>query len=157
MFHNDQLAGVTWNHHPRRMGLIYCSNRKSRLFKVCVSSGHFDWFGLESETAASPRYHDKCGDAIYPKCQAYGPHHKEQKIILMNRGRVNRQIDTSKTDRKVYRGMYSQSFPDRCFSTDGKSVVFTSLCKRLHLTVDRKGCKLKKQTVNACARVFDQL
>jgi hypothetical protein len=76
-------------------------NRKSRLFKVSVSSGHFDWFGLESETAASPRYHDKRGDVIYLKCQAYGPHHKEQKIILVNREGVDRQIDTSKTDRKV--------------------------------------------------------
>ena len=126
---NDQLAGVAWYHHPRRMGIIYCSNRKSRLFKVCISSGHFDWFGLESETAASPRYHDKRGDVIYLKCQAYGPHHKEQKIILVSRVGVDRQIDTSKTDRQVYRGMYSQSFPDRCFSPDGKAVVFTSPCK----------------------------
>jgi hypothetical protein len=48
-----------------------------------MSSGLFDWFGLESETAASPRYHDKRGDVIYLKCQAYGPHHKEQNIIFV--------------------------------------------------------------------------
>jgi acylaminoacyl-peptidase len=38
---NSQLAGVAWFHQPRRLGIIYCSNRPSQIFKVDISSGKY--------------------------------------------------------------------------------------------------------------------
>ena len=38
-----------------------------------------------------------------------------------------RQIEVANTD--SYRGMYNQSFPERCWSPDGKFLLFTSPCK----------------------------
>ena len=85
-----------------------------------------EWFGLENETAASPRVHLASNSVIYLKSQTYGPHHKEQKIVCIDRdGR--RTVDTASSD--VYRGMYNQAFPDRCWSTSGEQVFFTSPCK----------------------------
>lgn len=123
---NNQLAGVAWFHHPRRLGLIYCSNRPSKLFKMSLSTGQYEWFGAEKETAASPRFHQDSNCIVYLKSQAYGPHHKEQKMVRINeKGMCT--IDVEATD--SYRGMYNQGFPKRCWSPSGKEIVFTSPCK----------------------------
>lgn len=134
------------------MGLIYCSNRSSQVFKVDITSNQFgkpphvrmsysvchnfiyhysiqitEWFGLKSNTAASPRHHPVNDKIIYLASQAFGPHHKEQKLVAINADGTIQQITpvTSET----YMGMYNQSFPDRCWSTDGKFIFFSTPCK----------------------------
>ena len=85
-----------------------------------------EWFGAEKETAASPRFHQDSNCIVYLKSQAYGPHHKEQKMVHINeKGMCT--IDVEATD--SYRGMYNQGFPKRCWSPSGKEIVFTSPCK----------------------------
>jgi len=123
---NDQVVGVAWFHHPRRLGLIYCSNRPSKLFKLSLSTGQYEWFGKTSETAASPRCHQESNSIVYLKSQAYGPHHKEQKIVCINDKGMN-TVDLETCD--SYRGMYNQAFPSRCWSPSGKEIIFTSPCK----------------------------
>ena len=40
---------------------------------------------------------------------------------------IVQQIETETTE--SYQGMYNQSFPDRCWSPDGKLIFFTTPCK----------------------------
>lgn len=146
---NQHLYGVAWHHnHPRRLGLIYCSNRPSQIFKLDITSNKYgsllqtpilfflfvllftsfvDWFGLKTKTAASPRYNSVSDMAVYLTSIAYGPHHKEQKIVTISSDGTVRQTEPKTSD--SYLGMYNQSFPERCWSPDGKFVFFSTPCK----------------------------
>uniref|UniRef100_A0A0P5PDY1 acylaminoacyl-peptidase n=1 Tax=Daphnia magna TaxID=35525 RepID=A0A0P5PDY1_9CRUS len=124
---NEHLAGVAWYHQPRRLGIIYCSNRPSQIFKVDVSSGKYDWFGLKRNTAASPRHHAESNTLVYLTSLAYGPHHKEQQIAIISPDGTVQQVHSDSSE--SYQGMYNQSFPERCWSSDGKLVFFTTPCK----------------------------
>lgn len=64
---------------------------------------------------------------VFLKCRAYGPHHKEQKIALVDRDGKTVRIDPETGE--AYLGMYNQGFPDRCWSPDGQVVVFSTPCK----------------------------
>ena len=64
---------------------------------------------------------------IYLLSLAYGPHHKEQKITSISPDGTIRQIESETSD--SYQGMYNQSFPERCWSPDGKMIYFTTPCK----------------------------
>ncbi|EFX83216.1 hypothetical protein DAPPUDRAFT_302099 [Daphnia pulex] len=101
---NNQLAGVAWFHQPRRLEIIYCSNRPSQIFKVDISSGKYDWFGLKTNTAASPRHHSESDTIIYLSSLAYGPHRKEQKISSISPDGTVRQVETGTND--SYQGIY---------------------------------------------------
>lgn len=83
-----------------------------------------DWFGCEKETALCPRFNLATRTTIYLKSIAYGPHHKEQQIVTVDGSGNLRVVHTEPSD--CYLGMYGQSFPDRCWSMDGKFVVFSS-------------------------------
>ena len=37
----ESLYGIATNTQPRRLGLIYCTNRKSSVFKLCVKGGKY--------------------------------------------------------------------------------------------------------------------
>ena len=55
---NNQLAGVAWFHHPRRLGLIYCTNRPSKLFKMSLSTGQYGMPNILENL----KYHQKICD-----------------------------------------------------------------------------------------------
>lgn len=86
-----------------------------------------DWFGLKSNTAASPRFHLESKTIVYLTSSAFGPHHKEQKIACINSDGTIRQIDVKTSE--SYLGMYNQSFPERCWSPDGKHLFFSTPCR----------------------------
>uniref|UniRef100_A0A665V080 acylaminoacyl-peptidase n=1 Tax=Echeneis naucrates TaxID=173247 RepID=A0A665V080_ECHNA len=65
---------VGWWHEPFRLGLMYCSNRRSSLFYVDLTGGKCEQLSSGANAVCSPRLSpDQCR-IVYFECAVYGPH-----------------------------------------------------------------------------------
>ena len=66
------------------------------------------------------------GRIAYLTCRSYGPHHKQQQVNVLDAKGI-RIVETELSPQ--FYGMYGQEFPDRCWSSDGKKILFTTPCR----------------------------
>lgn len=132
---NDKVGFIGFNEQPRRLGLIYCTNRESSLFEYNLKSGKPVCLigGSEKLSLRSPRISPDGSKVILLGNSILGPHFKASDIILYD---FNSNSRRTITDSKVYCG----GFPVRCWSPDGSTVYFNcqswgkSLLKMLNVT-----------------------
>ncbi|CAK1595792.1 unnamed protein product [Parnassius mnemosyne] len=131
-FTNDgqSVVGVAWETEPRRLGLIFCTNRPSYIFNLTLD-GSMTKISSEGMSVRSPRL-SPTGDLLWLQRVADGPHHACHALVAKKKdaSEVSSVIDIVQTELKIqngesFYGIYSQALPSKCFASDNR-VVFST-------------------------------
>ncbi|KAH9628629.1 hypothetical protein HF086_007834 [Spodoptera exigua] len=122
------VVGVVWETEPRRLGLIFCTNRPSYIFE-CTLDGSFRKLSGEGLAVRSPRF-SPGGELVWLQRKADGPHHACHQLVLRKKddGSVSPIIDIIDTEMQIangesFHGVYCQALPTRCFTSDGSGKI----------------------------------
>ncbi|XP_014770020.1 acylamino-acid-releasing enzyme isoform X1 [Octopus bimaculoides] len=129
------LVMVGWSHEPWRLGLTYCPIRKSQLYFAQTSGEDIKCFGDEDKAVRSPSFSPDGKKIVYMDNPASGPHYQCSRLLMIDW--VNKEtkvvldvVDQAKDDE--FAGVFVHSLPDRCWSSDSKRVLFSTV-SRSHL------------------------
>ncbi|XP_050434308.1 acylamino-acid-releasing enzyme-like isoform X1 [Adelges cooleyi] len=120
---------------PRKLGLIYCTNRHSQIFSVTLS-GNYTVLSSTSEkiSVKSPRFNISGTKLIWLEHQAGGPHHSCFKLMcydwLTKKSTtlvdiVNNTLEINGKQVPFY-GLYNQTLPQRCWLNDDKTILLST-------------------------------
>ncbi|XP_026188666.1 acylamino-acid-releasing enzyme isoform X2 [Mastacembelus armatus] len=136
---------VGWYHEPFRLGLKFCSNRRSALFKLDLD-GQCDRLSGDNLSVFCPRLSPDRSTLVYLQGQVFGPHSQclsLQQLDLKSR-KTSALLDViNRPEAGEFAGVY-EALPSCCWSADSQRVVFSSArrnCKDLFM-VDRRSKKV---------------
>ncbi|CAH0579001.1 unnamed protein product [Chrysodeixis includens] len=125
------VVGVAWETEPRRLGLIFCTNRPSYIFSLTLD-GTMKKLSGEGLAVRSPRY-SPAGDLVWLQRKAGGPHHACHQLVILKKDSTEVKTITDIVDTEVkttggdsFFGLYNQALPAKCFSTDGRRLVLAT-------------------------------
>lgn len=140
----DGVVGVAWDiSGVRRLGLIYCTNRPGYIFCHTLAGKLIKLSG-NNAAVRSPRF-SPAGDLVWLQREACGPHHSCHQLVRITSNdfkrilesndsvgdKVSVVIDIVQTKKDIlneetFYGIYCQSLPSECFSSDGKRLIFST-------------------------------
>uniref|UniRef100_A0A3Q3MI45 acylaminoacyl-peptidase n=1 Tax=Mastacembelus armatus TaxID=205130 RepID=A0A3Q3MI45_9TELE len=130
---------VGWYHEPFRLGLKFCSNRRSALFKLDLD-GQCDRLSGDNLSVFCPRLSPDRSTLVYLQGQVFGPHSQclsLQQLDLKSR-KTSALLDViNRPEAGEFAGVY-EALPSCCWSADSQRVVFSSArrnCKVPHLNL----------------------
>ncbi|KAB0396976.1 hypothetical protein E2I00_000557 [Balaenoptera physalus] len=105
---------VGWWHEPFRLGIRFCTNRRSALYYVDLIGGKCELLSDDSLAVSSPRLSpDQCR-IVYLRFPSLVPHQQCGQLCLVSWGWEN------------FSGIYCSLLPLGCWSADSQRVVFDS-------------------------------
>uniref|UniRef100_A0A3B5KUR0 Acylamino-acid-releasing enzyme n=1 Tax=Xiphophorus couchianus TaxID=32473 RepID=A0A3B5KUR0_9TELE len=115
---------VGWYHEPFRLGLKFCSNRRSALFRLSLD-GHCECISGDNLSVSCPRLSPDGSTLIYLQGSVFGPHNQCLSLDLKS-GKTSTMLDVvSRPQTGDFAGVY-EALPSHCWSADGEKVVFSS-------------------------------
>ncbi|XP_015203744.2 acylamino-acid-releasing enzyme isoform X1 [Lepisosteus oculatus] len=119
---------VGWWHEPFRLGLRFCTNRRSALFSLDLE-GNCELLSPDTTAVSSPRLSPDGRYIAYLQGQVFGPH--AQCLRLQQFDRETRKtallLDLVKRPGKgEFAGLYEPLLPRRCWAADSQRLVFSS-------------------------------
>ncbi|KAL0892730.1 hypothetical protein ABMA27_014445 [Loxostege sticticalis] len=125
----QSVVGVAWETEPRRLGLIFCTNRPSFIFSLTLD-GHMRKLSGEGFAVRSPRFSPE-GDLVWLQRVADGPHHACHTLVMQKKGQteVTTVVDIVDTEAQIangsFHGLYNLALPGRCFA-DGNRLLLST-------------------------------
>ncbi|XP_018593328.1 acylamino-acid-releasing enzyme [Scleropages formosus] len=123
----DGVLFVGWWHEPFRLGLKFCSNRRSALFHVDLE-GNCELLSSDSNAVSSPRLSPDGRYIVYLQGQVFGPHKQCLSLHVYDwmRKKVTLLVDVvNRPIEGEFAGLY-EALPEHCWSSDSQRVVFSS-------------------------------
>ncbi|XP_078144486.1 acylamino-acid-releasing enzyme [Centroberyx gerrardi] len=143
---------VGWWHEPFRLGLKFCSNRRSALFKLDLD-GHCECVSGENLSVSCPRLSPDGTRLLYLQGRVFGPH--SQCLSLQEYDLESRKTSTlldvvNRPQTGEFAGVY-EALPSCCWSADSQRVVFSSACRNWKdlFVVDRRTKKVTSLSNNS--------
>ncbi|XP_063320642.1 S9 family peptidase isoform X2 [Pelmatolapia mariae] len=121
---------IGWYHEPFRLGLKFCSNRRSALFKIDLC-GHCERLSGENLSVSNPRLSPDGFTLIYLQGAVFGPHNQCLSLqqLDLESGETSTLLDVvSRPQAGEFAGMY-EALPSCCWSADSQRVMFSSACR----------------------------
>ncbi|XP_077080050.1 acylamino-acid-releasing enzyme isoform X3 [Siphateles boraxobius] len=118
-----------WN-EPFRLGLKFCSNRRSALFYLNMK-GNCECLSSDSMSVSSPRMSPDSCWIVYLQGQVFGPHHQCLSMMLydMKNKSTSVLVDVvRRAEKGQFAGIY-ESLPSQCWSADSERIFFSSACE----------------------------
>lgn len=143
---------VGWYHEPFRLGLKFCSNRRSALFKIDLR-GHCERLSEENLSVSSPRLSPDGSTLIYLQGAVFGPHNQCLSLqqLDLKSGETSTLLDVvSRPQAGEFAGVY-EALPSCCWSADSQRVMFSSACR------NRKGLFLVDRRSKTVTSLSDNL
>ncbi|XP_029575909.1 acylamino-acid-releasing enzyme-like [Salmo trutta] len=123
----ESVFFVGWWHEPFRLGLRFCSNRRSALFCLDLE-GNCECLSGDTSSVSSPRLSPDGRYLVYLEGQVFGPHSQclsMQQYDLETR-KISVLVDVVNRPKKdEFAGLY-EALPPRCWASDSQRVVFSS-------------------------------
>ncbi|CAG9786385.1 unnamed protein product, partial [Diatraea saccharalis] len=127
----QSVVGVAWQTEPRRLGLMFCTNRPSCIFTLTLD-GHMKKVSVEGMAVRSPRFSPN-GDLMWLQRSTGGPHHACHALVMLPNGQreVTTVVGVVQDELKIvggdsFYGVYCAALPNRCFSADGKRILLST-------------------------------
>ncbi|XP_070825354.1 acylamino-acid-releasing enzyme isoform X2 [Chaetodon trifascialis] len=136
---------VGWYHEPFRLGLKFCSNRRSALFKLDLD-GNCECLSGDNLSVSCPRLSPDGSMLIYLQGRVFGPHNQclsLQQLDLKSRKTSTLLDVVSRPQTGEFAGLY-EALPSCCWSADSQRVVFSSARRNWKdlFMVDRRSNKV---------------
>ncbi|KAM6924898.1 acylamino-acid-releasing enzyme [Xenentodon cancila] len=148
---SQSVIFVGWYHEPFRLGLKFCSNRRSALFKLDLD-GHCECLSGENLSVSCPRLCPDGSTLIFLQGRAFGPHNQCLSLqqLDLRSGKTSTLLDVvNRPPPGEFAGVY-EALPSSCWSADGQRVVFSSPCRNRRdlFMVDRRSKKVTSLSDN---------
>ncbi|XP_067011010.1 acylamino-acid-releasing enzyme [Anabrus simplex] len=128
----EGIVGVVWNNEPRKLGLIYCSNRRSHIFHL-TKDGIFRLLSEEGCAVRSPRFSPDGESLVWLERPADGPHHAAHKLVLYKWNSGEKEVLINIVHQHVptlggqpFYGLYNLALPKRCWDEESRRIVFST-------------------------------
>ncbi|XP_054904603.1 S9 family peptidase isoform X2 [Poeciliopsis prolifica] len=149
---------VGWYHEPFRLGLKFCSNRRSALFRLSLD-GHCECLSGDNLSVSCPRLSPDGSTLIYLQGSVFGPHNQCLSVqqLDLKSGKTSTILGVvSRPQTGDFAGVY-EALPSRCWSVDGQKVVFSSAVRNQKdvFMVDRGTKKVSSLSDNHQRQVED--
>ncbi|XP_044067566.1 S9 family peptidase isoform X2 [Siniperca chuatsi] len=136
---------VSWYHEPFRLGLKFCSNRRSALFKLDLD-GNCECLSGDNLSVSCPRLSPDGSTLIYLQGRVFGPHNQCLSLqqLDLKSGKTSTLLDVvNRPQSGEFAGVY-ESLPSCCWSADSQRVVFSSARRNWKdlFMVDRRSNKV---------------
>ncbi|KAM8862581.1 acylamino-acid-releasing enzyme isoform 2-T2 [Spinachia spinachia] len=136
---------VGWYHEPFRLGLRFCSNRRSALFKLDLN-GNCERLSGDNLSVSCPRLSPDGSTLIYLQGRVFGPHNQclsLQQLDLSSRS-TSTLLDVVNTPQTGQCAGVYEALPPCCWSADSQRVVFSSARRNWKdlFMVDRRSNKV---------------
>ncbi|XP_023275750.1 acylamino-acid-releasing enzyme-like [Seriola lalandi dorsalis] len=155
----QSVVFVGWYHEPFRLGLKFCSNRRSALFKLDLD-GLCESLSGDNLSVSCPRLSPDRSMLVYLQGQVFGPHNQCLSLqqLDLKSGKTSTLLDVvSRPQTGEFAGVY-EALPSRCWSADSQRVVFSSARRNWKdlFMVDRRSKKVTSLCDSSCdlSRVF---
>ncbi|XP_030640823.1 acylamino-acid-releasing enzyme [Chanos chanos] len=119
---------VSWWHEPFRLGLKFCSNRRSALFYLDLT-GNCEPLSSDCVSVLCPRFSPDGRWLVYLQGRVFGPHRQCLSLWLYNWENRTTSVLVDvvrRAERGEFAGLYD-SLPTRCWSSDSQRVVFSTV------------------------------
>ncbi|XP_035956437.1 acylamino-acid-releasing enzyme isoform X3 [Halichoerus grypus] len=120
---------VGWWHEPFRLGIRFCTNRRSALYYVDLTGGQCELLSDDSLAVSSPRLSpDQCR-IVYLRYPSLVPHHQCSQLCLYDWYTKVTSVVVDVVPRQLgenFSGIYCSLLPLGCWSADSQRVVFDS-------------------------------
>ncbi|XP_027588777.2 acylamino-acid-releasing enzyme-like [Pipra filicauda] len=119
---------VGWWHEPFRLGLSACSNRRSEIFHLDLSSGCCELLSAENGAACSPRLSPDGQRLLYLEGAVGGPHRQCLRLCMLTwqtRQTVT-VLDVVQEPTEAFAGLYTEVLPPRCWAADSRRAVLST-------------------------------
>ncbi|XP_023087213.1 acylamino-acid-releasing enzyme isoform X3 [Piliocolobus tephrosceles] len=120
---------VGWWHEPFRLGIRFCTNRRSALYYVDLIGGKCELLSDDSLAVSSPRLSpDQCR-IVYLQYPSLIPHHQCSQLCLYDWYTKVTSVVVDVVPRQLgenFSGIYCSLLPLGCWSADSQRVVFDS-------------------------------
>ncbi|XP_037093219.1 acylamino-acid-releasing enzyme-like [Pollicipes pollicipes] len=136
------VVAVAWENTPRRLGLIYCTNRASHVRELSLSGGVGRRLsGDGALSCRSPRVSPDGSTVLWLESAAGGPHHAGARLMRrhLDGGPSSVVLDLVDVPKDGYAGLYLQRLPTDCWLSD-RQVCLSTPC----------GVHQRTITVNVC-------
>ncbi|XP_029995811.1 acylamino-acid-releasing enzyme [Sphaeramia orbicularis] len=139
------LFFIGWYHEPFRLGLKFCSNRRSSLFQLHLD-GHCERLSGDNVAVSCPRLSPDGSTLVFLQGRVFGPHNQCLSIQQMDlqTGTLSTLVDVvHRPQDGGFAGVY-EALPSCCWSTDAHRIVFSSACRNWKelFMVDRRTKKI---------------
>ncbi|XP_069722052.1 acylamino-acid-releasing enzyme-like isoform X2 [Phaenicophaeus curvirostris] len=116
---------VGWWHEPFRLGLSACSNRRSGIFHLDLSSGRCELLSAERAAACSPRLSPDGRRLLYLEGDLGGPHRQclRLRMLTWQTRQTVTVLDVVQEPTEAFAGLYAEELPPRCWAADSRRVV----------------------------------
>ncbi|XP_064633594.1 acylamino-acid-releasing enzyme-like isoform X1 [Lineus longissimus] len=122
-------AGIVftgWNHEPYRLGLIYCTQRRSAIYHIDLKSSACNQLNSGENAVRCPTFSSDHSILVWMETDVLGPHASENKLIMYDWNTkessvVLDYVNSSQGD--DFPGLFTGSFPARCWSSDNKRLI----------------------------------
>lgn len=142
---------VGWHHEPFRLGLKFCSNRRSALFSLDLD-GRLESLSGDNLSVSCPRLSPDGSTLVFLQGRVFGPHSQclsLQQMDLKSK-RVSTLLDVvNRPQTGEFAGLY-EALPSCCWSADSQRVVFSSARRNWKdvFVVDRRSKKVTSLSDN---------
>ncbi|XP_066149420.1 acylamino-acid-releasing enzyme-like isoform X2 [Euwallacea fornicatus] len=129
------IIGVAYFIEPRKLGLIYCTNRPSTLFQLDFE-GNFVELPLKNRAVKSPRFTPDGKSVIWLEREAGGPHMSCMQLAkvavpLTAKSEAEVVVDTVQwkkeiSGNKTFFGIYNTVFPKRFWASNNEIFLNTN-------------------------------
>lgn len=150
---NKELVFVGYENNPRKLGFVYCQNRPSTLFSADIENNICTALTDNNKHICSPRFNPQGTKLVFLERDAAlgSPHHSCAilKMVDWKSKKITTVIDIVSTPKaNGFTGIYTLSFPDRCWNSSGEKLYFSDTQKSLVqiVCVDIITCQVKYLT-----------
>ncbi|NWS20255.1 ACPH enzyme, partial [Pachyramphus minor] len=117
---------VGWWHEPFRLGLRYCTNRRSALFYVDLTGGKCELLSEDTKAVWSPRLSPDSCRIVYLENDVLGPHHQCSRLRMYDW--YTKQTSTvleavPRQEWGAFPGIYCGALPGMCWAADSRRIL----------------------------------
>ncbi|XP_062854518.1 S9 family peptidase isoform X1 [Trichomycterus rosablanca] len=148
---------VGWWHEPFRLGLKFCSNRRSTLFYTDLKK-NCELMSSDSGSVLSPRLSPDRRWLVYLQGQVFGPHQQCLQIILYDMQNKTSSVLVDIVRRAAkgqFAGVY-ESLAQHCWSTNSEQIFFSSACEnnKMVFSVERRTGRVTAVCDDSAGQLF---
>nr|CAD7447321.1 unnamed protein product [Timema bartmani] len=129
------VVGVAWLHEPRRLGLIYCTNRVGYIFHLTLG-GVFTLLSGHDQAVRFPKFSPDGEYLVWLERPAGGGHHAAHRLMAYKwppspQTKPETIIDVVRQQEQTtggtpFYGLYNLNLPRRCWAKDSRRILFST-------------------------------